>query len=535
MPGSEAEEAAWELATAETLRARGELAEAANWYRRAANHLMEAGEDERAIAVAKLAAELAALDDAGRTGAQRSEPSAAPEPPAASPASPAQVAPWAADAARDSSTPTLPPAADAKGPPPRPAPAMSRPNAPPAGATTGRHKLPWQRSSHPPAPGAPPRQPPPPPPSAFATKSTAGASQTVSKAPPSAPRASARVAPPPPPPPSGVSDDAVTIQLDVAKLRETAAISAPDSPLAALVDQAVSDLERSERDNDEHTSEIVSPRGPAISPERIAEIDAIAARLPALPLFAEFSADDVRAIARQTSVMKFAPGENLTEAGAPEGPMYLLVEGEAFIGIAGDELRTQSLLAGDFVGEISALYGGPRMATVVAKVEVEAVALAPSLVRWMIHAMPSFAESVKEAIAERVRASIPHHAPMFRALDVAQRREAFAQFELVEVEAGDALLAEGDPADALFVVCAGEIELYGGRIGAARPVRGRMGEAAGIAALHGGEPAAGTVRAARRSLIARLDRSKYAAWIAKYPRIAQAVAAVGAPRRGGVC
>ena len=42
--GTEAEEAAWEMATAETLRGRGELAEAATWYRRAANHLMEAGD-----------------------------------------------------------------------------------------------------------------------------------------------------------------------------------------------------------------------------------------------------------------------------------------------------------------------------------------------------------------------------------------------------------------------------------------------------------------------------------------------------------
>src|SRR4051794_35797480 len=69
--GTEAEEAAWEMATAETLRQRGELAEAATWDRRAANHLMEAGDDERAISVAKLAAELAALDDAGRPSQNR--------------------------------------------------------------------------------------------------------------------------------------------------------------------------------------------------------------------------------------------------------------------------------------------------------------------------------------------------------------------------------------------------------------------------------------------------------------------------------
>src|SRR5438105_1643817 len=137
MAGTEAEEAAWEMATAETLRARGELAEAANWYRRAANHLMEAGEDERAISVAKLAAELAALDDAGRS---RSEKSMAPAP-RASAVPKGDVS---------SAAPTLSPAPgkpSAAPKPPPPPPQASRPvttstSTSPAG-TTGRQKLPW--------------------------------------------------------------------------------------------------------------------------------------------------------------------------------------------------------------------------------------------------------------------------------------------------------------------------------------------------------------------------------------------------------
>lgn len=54
-----AEEAAWELETAETLRARGDLEGARSWFLRAADHLMDAGEDDRALEVAKLAASLA--------------------------------------------------------------------------------------------------------------------------------------------------------------------------------------------------------------------------------------------------------------------------------------------------------------------------------------------------------------------------------------------------------------------------------------------------------------------------------------------
>lgn len=58
-PESEAaEEADWALATAETLRAKGDLDGARTWFRRAAEHLMDAGLDERALTVAKQVAAL---------------------------------------------------------------------------------------------------------------------------------------------------------------------------------------------------------------------------------------------------------------------------------------------------------------------------------------------------------------------------------------------------------------------------------------------------------------------------------------------
>ncbi len=58
-PESEAaEEADWALATAETLQAKGDLQGARNWFRRAAEHLMDAGLDDRALAVAKQVAAL---------------------------------------------------------------------------------------------------------------------------------------------------------------------------------------------------------------------------------------------------------------------------------------------------------------------------------------------------------------------------------------------------------------------------------------------------------------------------------------------
>ena len=67
-PESEAaEEADWALATAEKLQARGDLDGARTWFRRAAEHLMDAGLDDRALAVAKQVAALSELPPAPTT------------------------------------------------------------------------------------------------------------------------------------------------------------------------------------------------------------------------------------------------------------------------------------------------------------------------------------------------------------------------------------------------------------------------------------------------------------------------------------
>ncbi len=521
--GSEAEEAAWEMATAETLRGRGELADAATWYRRAANHLMEAGDDERAISVAKLAAELAALDDAGRGGTLRGERNSG------RPVEPPPAAPQ--EAQRPQAQRISSPSAVTAPPPPPAAPARPSMNEA-AGGQPAKQKLPWQRSSRP----APPRP---------AARMSSPAVQPGPTSPTNPARAQAArppvSAPARPPAPSASSplDDIQTSQLDVQNLGGPL----PDdevqtvlSPLAALVDEAVSDL----RDPlvrtaiEEETHQIHAHRG-AVSSERLGETDHIAARLPALPLFAELTADQVRVIARQAGSQNFDAGDNITEAGAPEGPMFVIVDGEARVVVAGDESRPVTLGAGDFVGEISAVYGGPRMATVVASGLVETVALPPSMVRWMIQAIPSFGDAVMEAIRDRVLATLPLFAPMFWHLAPAQRREAFTAFELAVVEAGEALLIEGQPPEALYVVAAGEVELYGGTQSPSRPLRARAGEALGVVALHTGEAAMATVRASRRTLVARLPAAKYGEMIARYPRLAEAAADAGNPGRGVLC
>ncbi|HTQ43672.1 MAG TPA: hypothetical protein VMI75_13010 [Polyangiaceae bacterium] len=114
----DSEDVAWALSTAEAMFARGDRGDALKWLRRAAESASEAQADDRALELAKAAAELASV--------LGPSPSAPPPPPAAvnAAAPPPQRAPMPTRVA----APPPPPAAPAPSPaapPPPPAPAPS--------------------------------------------------------------------------------------------------------------------------------------------------------------------------------------------------------------------------------------------------------------------------------------------------------------------------------------------------------------------------------------------------------------------------
>lgn len=138
-----AEEAAWALETAETLRARGDLAGAREWFLRAADHLMDAGEDDRALEVAKLAASLAE--------SARPAPSVpAPSVPASQPPAPQAIPSPFAPSASINAPPSDP--APSPFPPARsiPAPSIPAPSVRPAAVPSPAPRPAGERGSTPP-------------------------------------------------------------------------------------------------------------------------------------------------------------------------------------------------------------------------------------------------------------------------------------------------------------------------------------------------------------------------------------------------
>ena len=188
-----------------------------------------------------------------------------------------------------------------------------------------------------------------------------------------------------------------------------------------------------------------------------------------------------------------------------------------------------------FVGEIAALFGGPRTATVIAREPIETVAIAPSLVRSMAREFSSFRASLLESITERMQAALPEISPCFRRLSDEARRDLMALAEFVEIAEGDELMVEGEDASALFVVAAGEAECFGGELGVRHAVRVRVGEMMGAASVLGTAASGVTARASRALLVAKMDASAVQQLLPLHLTLRELLDDVTQPGKGVVC
>jgi CRP-like cAMP-binding protein len=313
---------------------------------------------------------------------------------------------------------------------------------------------------------------------------------------------------------------------------DTAVLSLKDleTSIASMIAQSASDLEPARA-----APVTAEPTPLALIPGRAAESQSIAARLSALPLFCELPSERLRVLSRQFVIERRKADERMCEAGAPEGPLYVVLHGSASVRVADRTAPIGSVSAGDLVGELAALFGGPRTATVIASEPMELVSIAPSLVRAMAREFPSFRAGILESIRERISQSLPHLGASLRALDDRARAALMKAAKLVELQEGDELLAEGEPAGALFIVGAGEVECFGGELGTHRALRARVGDLLGIGSSLTGAPSGVSARAARAALVARVDRQELGALLNVFPSLRGLLADVAVPGRGVVC
>ena len=124
--------------------------------------------------------------------------------------------------------------------------------------------------------------------------------------------------------------------------------------------------------------------------------------IKSIPLFAHCTKKELDALTSQFDEVQVPSGKALTTQGEPGREFVVLVDGTAEVTQNGS--RVNLLGAGDFLGEIALLSGGPRTATVTATSEVDLLVLTSRGFARVTKEIPSVQASVLKALSERLAA-----------------------------------------------------------------------------------------------------------------------------------
>jgi CRP-like cAMP-binding protein len=128
--------------------------------------------------------------------------------------------------------------------------------------------------------------------------------------------------------------------------------------------------------------------------------DAKVELLKKVPLFADCSKSELRALARTADELDIREGTVLTREGRPGREFFVLIEGTVRVTTNGKKIA--ELKGGDWFGEIALLTHEPRNATVTATSAVDVLVITDRRFRNVVETMPSIALKVLSRVGERL-------------------------------------------------------------------------------------------------------------------------------------
>ncbi len=232
---------------------------------------------------------------------------------------------------------------------------------------------------------------------------------------------------------------------------------------------------------------------------------------------------DVREVVlRDGSELRVATGDTICSLGEMSDRAFLVVDGE-IEAVLRDGLVVANHGPGALVGEITALVGGRRTATLRASRPTTVVEIDRSGLRAAIGEAGPTAEAELVAAARdrtdrsRVASLLadqlgPDHYDLATAIAKAVSWESLG--------AGERLFSHGDPADGAYIVVSGRLEVLDPTDAVVGPMLtiGR-GEVVGELGLLDQAPRSAAVRAVRSSLLARLDRESFVHLLTAHPEL----------------
>ena len=132
-----------------------------------------------------------------------------------------------------------------------------------------------------------------------------------------------------------------------------------------------------------------------------ARLAGVAAALSNTQMFSMCSKKELRTVAEVAKLRTIPRGTRLIAEGEKGDRMFVILSGTARVSRRGRKIAAVG--AGDVVGELALLSRNLRNATVDAETDLDVAEIGRAAFGRLLHAVPSFAQKLLEAMAVRVR------------------------------------------------------------------------------------------------------------------------------------
>lgn len=207
------------------------------------------------------------------------------------------------------------------------------------------------------------------------------------------------------------------------------------------------------------------------------------------------------------------PEEVVIREGDVDDSMFIVSSGRVKVtktSETGGEIVLAHLGDGAFFGEMALLSEAPRSASVIAEEETVLFEVSRQVVAEVTKSFPSVAHIIMRFYRQRLLSNLMATSPIFRPLDLEQRKGLIEKFKSREVPANEKLLEEGAAGDGLYLILSGKVEVSK-KAGGKKTVLAHLkeGDVFGERSLLTSEPVSATVRTLRKSILLKLPRRTF--------------------------
>jgi CRP-like cAMP-binding protein len=250
------------------------------------------------------------------------------------------------------------------------------------------------------------------------------------------------------------------------------------------------------------------------------------------PLFENLDAETFIELLQRCRRRAFSKGEVLIRQGAAARSFFVLINGSLKV-IQGPleepdaQIELARLSPRDFFGEMALVSRSPRMASVIATSDGEALEFPDVILEKLVARSPEAKAALEDFIRARLLQNAMASSAIFRPFNRAQRRHLFARFAITEVPGGTSLLTQGRPADGFYVIMEGSFRVdRDGEMLSAFSVGDTFGEIS----LLTHSPATASVIAEVPGRVLRLPSSVFHNLVAKHPDVERYAKEIDTPR-----